>query len=440
MGALTTGEPVWELHFEENGSLPDADRLSVLAAIGESVVVDLFVFSHGWNNSEDGARDLYGAMFPLIRDAAAGTPGLGPVGFVGVYWPSLWFPDPPATAGAPSGSPPVGAGTAALSGAQIAADLRTGFSDARQQTTVDRLGALIDQGLAATADSDDKQRARLEEFGSTLRGLIAQVGAPEDAGELALLETDDPVSDYQAAAVAFGTVPPGSSTQGIGDWVTTAFHGAKDALRVLSYNIMKARAGVVGQQGLGPFLATLHAQSPAVRVHLIGHSFGARLVSFALAGIPEPAASPVRSLLLVQGAFSHWSFARAQDNPFGESGVLHLVADRVAGARAATFSSFDWAVCRWYPAASFLAGQSVESSDVPDRWGGMGSDGFQAVEPTVDLTLAADGPTAAPTAGAFHRVDAQAVIDDVSQSAFSGAHSDIRKPALGKLAVRVAAA
>jgi len=50
-------------------------------------------------------------------------------------------------------------------------------------------------------------------------------------------------------------------------------------------------------------------------VHLIGHSFGARLVSFALSGVGAPAASPVASLLLLQGAFSHWSFAHAQDTP-----------------------------------------------------------------------------------------------------------------------------
>jgi hypothetical protein len=66
-----------------------------------------------------------------------------------------------------------------------------------------------------------------------------------------------------------------------------------------------------------------------VRVDLIGHSFGARLVSFTLSGISESAASPVASLLLLQGAFSHWSFAHAQDNPFGRAGALNTYADRV---------------------------------------------------------------------------------------------------------------
>ena len=46
---------------------------------------------------------------------------------------------------------------------------------------------------------------------------------------------------------------------------------------------MKNRAGTVGRVGLGPVLGRLPA---GVRAHLAGHSFGARLVSFALAGLP----------------------------------------------------------------------------------------------------------------------------------------------------------
>ncbi|HEX8932639.1 MAG TPA: hypothetical protein VF788_00255, partial [Pseudonocardiaceae bacterium] len=124
---------------------------------------------------------------------------------------------------------------------------------------------------------------------------------------------------------------------------------------MLSYNVTKTRAGDIGRSGLGTLLAELHRRSPGLRVHLIGHSFGARLVSFALSGVGEPADSPIASLLLLQGAFSHWSFAHAQDNPFGKPGALNAWANRVHGPLVATFSVYDWAVCRWYPKASFLA-------------------------------------------------------------------------------------
>jgi hypothetical protein len=95
---------------------------------------------------------------------------------------------------------------------------------------------------------------------------------------------------------------------------TTLWHGAREVLRSPSYYEMKNRAGVVGQQGLGPLLGGFAPRAGhTVRVHLMGHSFGARLVSFALAGLPAAmtgAASPVKSLTPIQGAFSHFAFAQ----------------------------------------------------------------------------------------------------------------------------------
>jgi hypothetical protein len=220
-------------------------------------------------------------------------------------------------------------------------------------------------------------------------------------------------------------------TQGIGDWFANAINGAKEAARVLSYNVMKTRAGDIGRSGLGMLLAELHRRSPGLRVHLIGHSFGARLVSFALSGVGAPVDSPIASLLLLQDAFSHWSFAHPQDNPFGKPGPLNICADRVHGPLVATFSVYDWAVGRWYPKASFLAQDDVQA-EVASRWGGMGSDGFQAVAPAADRQMPANGDTDYSfSANSFFRVDAAAVINNVESNPFSGAHSDIRKPATG---------
>ena len=46
-------------------------------------------------------------------------------------------------------------------------------------------------------------------------------------------------------------------------------------MRTTSYYEMKNRAGVIGQNGLGPLLATLAPAGSPLRVHVIGHSFGA---------------------------------------------------------------------------------------------------------------------------------------------------------------------
>jgi hypothetical protein len=453
MRTLPSGQPVWDLVFTETGQLTAPDRETFFDEITAEGVADLFVFSHGWGTSEQGARSLYDSMFPLISDAASGVPSLGPVGFAGIYWPSLWFPDTPAVPPRAAGSPQAGpgaviddsTGTAALSGAQIAESLRPGFEDPQQRETLTRIGQLIDEGVVATGlgESDAAKVQRLRQLNQLIQSLVPPAprdGQFEDSGETALLMTDDPKRDYQAVAEEFGSAPSGASTQGIGDWFNNAINGAKDAVRVLSYSIMKARAGDIGRSGLGPLLAALHRRSSGPRVHLIGHSFGARLVSFALSGVGGPVDSPIASLLLVQGAFSHWSFAHAQDNPFGKAGSLNTWADRVHGPLVATFSVFDWAVCRWYPKASFLAQQDVQDV-IAGRWGGMGSDGFQAVKPAADRSMTAQGGTEYGfSAGSFFRVDAAAVINNVTGQPFAGAHSDIRKPAVAQLAVAAAAA
>jgi hypothetical protein len=452
MRQLSTGEPVWDLQFDENGQLTSPAQGDVLAEVAAAGVTDLFAFSHGWDASQESARSLYDQMFPMIRNAAQGLVGLPKIGFAGIYWPSLWFPPTPATPASTAGAQQadagaqvdLSAGTAALSGADIAAALVPGFADPAQQAAITQIGQLIDAGLApaGAAQSDDAKQQQLRQISQLVRSLTPPPadGGYEDAGETALLLTSDPVDDYQATADVFGSAPPAGSQQGIADWFDKAVSGAKDVMRVFSYTTMKARAGTVGQNGVGPLLAALHAQSPAVRVHLIGHSFGARLVSFALAGVGTPDGSPVASLLLLQGAFSHWSFAHAQDNPFGSPGALNAYADRVHGPLVATHTVYDWAVGVWYPKASFLAQQDAEAV-VADRWGGMGSDGFQAVKPAEDQAMPAQGGTNYGLApGTFYRIDCAAVINNTAGEPFSGAHSDIRKPPVAQLAAAAAAA
>lgn len=71
----------------------------------------------------------------------------------------------------------------------------------------------------------------------------------------------------------------------------------------------------------------------------------------------------------------------------------------------------------------------------------MGADGYQAVNPSQDRTMPANGSTDyAFTPGTFYRVDADAVINDVEGKPFPGAHSDIRKPPVAALAAQAAAA
>jgi pimeloyl-ACP methyl ester carboxylesterase len=194
----------------------------------------------------------------------------------------------------------------------------------------------------------------------------------------------------------------------------------------MSYYEMKNRGGVVGQKGLGPLIASITA-GKQVRVHLMGHSFGARLVSYALTGLPDSAlgaASPIKSLTLVQGAFSHFAFADPTPSRAVKRGSLSAMRNRVDGPLVCTFSAADRAVGWWYPNASMLAHQNSQSmADLVYQWGGMGHDGFQQASPAA-TSLKLRGTTYPFAKDGIYLLDANDVIKK-KLSSFSGAHSDI---------------
>lgn len=101
----------------------------------------------------------------------------------------------------------------------------------------------------------------------------------------------------------------------------------------LDFFKMAARAEVVGAKGLGPVVDQTAQALGQLRIHLAGHSLGARLAAWSLKDL----SSRVKSLFLVQGAFS--SLAFAYNIPItGPSTFLytHLVGDlrgKLAGAQ-----------------------------------------------------------------------------------------------------------
>jgi hypothetical protein len=404
------GLAYYEVDFNADGTLNaaggggDGGLPSAVAAGG---ITDLFVLSHGWNNGVDSARDLYQAMFGLLADQLGGH--LSSSAAVGIIWPSLLFPDDdPATA------PPVPS-----TGAQLASALTAAFPGQQQQLAT--MGELLDQ--------QPQDPAKLTEFHQLAAGLVTTPpqGA-EDAGEAALLTADAATAFGHAAAMA-PNAPSGA--QGIGNPFAGLWTGAHEVLRTLSYYEMKNRAGVVGQNGLGPLLAGLTGPGGPPRIHLMGHSFGARLVSYSLAGLRADqtgAASPVKSLTLIQGAFSHFTFSSSLIFDPSRAGGLAGDGGRVDGPLLATFSSADKAVGWWYPMASMLAGQDSESAtDLVYRWGAMGHDGYQQNPTPATVVMQPQGKPYDFQSGTFYELDANAVIC-TSLSAFSGAHSDIRHP------------
>ncbi|HZD97740.1 MAG TPA: hypothetical protein VE132_06220 [Micromonosporaceae bacterium] len=406
----------FEVEFAADGTLTSDGELP--AAVAAGGVTDLFILSHGWNSSVGSARSLYNSMFsllsPMLGDKASTSAA------VGIIWPSLLFPD----------DDPTHAQAAPSSGAQLATALAPAFPGHEDDLTT--LGTLLDKQPADPAS--------LQQFHQLASGLVTTPAlAPEDAGPAAAITGETGAVFGHAAAMA---KTPVGDAQGLPNPFKTLWSGGREVLRSMSYYEMKNRAGVVGRHGLGPMLFRLASAAPGLRVHLMGHSFGARLVSYALTGLPATAtgnASPVKSLTLIQGAFSHFAFARPTPCKAVAAGALSGVVDRVDGPLLSTFSAADRAVGWWYPAASMLAHQNAEAmADLTYEWGGMGHDGFQQSPAANKIELKPPGSAYGFVPSGIYLLDANKVIAQ-NQSPFIGAHCDICHPEVAWAVVSAAA-
>jgi hypothetical protein len=441
------GFPFWLLSFDEDGVPVDADAVANLVSeLKAQRISDLFVFSHGWNNDRTTALKLYKRFFEQMRevlDAAVPASATTRIGVAGVLWPSILWPDdaenatmtavvpsPSTGGGASFGSAPAAPmATAAISA--INGELRKAYPRAEARALVDELTAMLERHESSDA-ALQAFRQKLAQLLTSARGTPLDPKHVDDA-EAAMVNLDD--AKWRGLLQSLGNRatkggPAGGGSVGSLNPFTALWTGAKEALRVASYWNMKMRAGVVGSAGLGArVLASIARDAPGVRVHLIGHSFGARLVSFSLAGMPDAlqgGASPVKSLFLLQGAFSHYAFADRLPHDNGRAGALKGMASRVDGPLLTTHSLRDLAVGRSYPAASFANGDdSAGFEEQIARWGAVGHDGEQAVNAASD-ELSPPGKRYAFKKGEWLNLDGNKVI--IHGGLPSGAHSDIVHP------------
>src|SRR6476646_9882583 len=178
----------------------------------------------------------------------------------------------------------------------------------------------------------------------------------DDSGGIQAVPTGAPGDDDGGAAGFFGDV------------ATQCASKARALMNLTTYYTMKARAGLIGQASVAPMLEKMPSTT---RLHLIGHSFGARLVTSAANTLPD--ADRVRSISLLQGAFSHYSFSGAWSP--GKAGFYRAVVSpgRVSGPMVVTHARDDNAVGIAYAMASSLANQVASDVGGPDSlYGGLG--------------------------------------------------------------------
>lgn len=413
--------PYWELTFDTDGDPDTGRRDRLLSGVAQHHVRDLIVFAHGWNNDRSGATRLYDGFFssmPRLAPAAK-------IGYVGVVWPSMRFSDEPI--------PDFPRAVAAETPRRPALDKDT--RHALLETFPGR-ATVIDQ-IARLLDQQPREEAELEEFGRLVRMLVDVVppgpqalfaadtlceGVPQDSPDM-LSGSVAAVCEEFAQALTLLEAPDGAASFSL----PNPWGGAHELLRQATYYAMKRRAGTVGERGLGRVIGQLAEREPEMRVHLVGHSFGARLVSFALRGLPK-GVHTVKSVTLLQGAFSHYAFASRLPHDARAGGVLEGQHKRIDGPLVCCYSRHDSALSTMYPLASRMAGDArgIAALDIGrmlgDKWGAMGHDGVQAVPGTKSLKLVDALKAKLPTSGCVN-IDVAAVVK--RGGAPAGAHSDI---------------
>ncbi|WP_426405287.1 serine-threonine protein kinase [Streptomyces sp. R-07] len=399
-------EPYREITFDKDGDGPPG-QASELAALARRGVGDLVVFAHGWNNSPSGATRLCSDFFAPFPGLLA--PGVE-AGYAGLIWPSMMFTDEPV--------PDFRALVTVLP---------------EKEPVIGRLTELLDAAPA--------EEAAFAEFGALLRELTdvdtESVAFGEAVPEFLLADPVEVCALFTGALEGADPTAGGVPPEGFGEGLKRYWKGAKEALRQATYYVMKKRAGRVGEHGLGALLGEVARGAPGLRVHLVGHSMGARLVAYALRGLPA-GARPVASVTLLQGAFSHYAFAARLPHDSGRAGSLRDLQQRVRGPVVACYSRHDTALGVMYPLASRLANDSESlagdavallGADDP-RWGAIGHDGVQAVPGTVRRSLAEVLREGMPGSGCVS-VDAAEVVLS---------HSDIRHQELARVVVSAAGA
>ena len=423
--ADVAGFPYFELQFDKQGQVSDANALQhAIAGIGPAGTTDLIVLSHGWNNDMTEARTLYENLLGFVRDVLGGGQialGARKLAVLAVLWPSKKFADEDLI---PSGAAATGSPvTATVVNRQL-----DGLKGVFDHPDAD---ALLAQAKVIVPQLDVSPAARAE-FADLIRKLPnATTGNLEDAsdrffdvdGAELMSRLSKPASIAPPKRATGGATslqgPPGGAA-GLGNFFSGMFSAARNLLNYATYYQMKERAGLIGRTGVNDAIGKIRTQAPGLKVHLIGHSFGGRLVTAAALGRDGQPAQTFATMTLLQAAFSHNGFAQKFDG--SHDGFFRTVVSshRINGPIVITFTENDKAVGIAYPLASLIANQNASAiGDANDPFGGIGRNGAQHTPESSDGTLRPVGGDYAFAGGRLYNLNADTVITG---------HSDICKP------------
>jgi len=412
----------FRVEFTKNGQVFDPAELNaLLKAVPD--LTDLYVVSHGWNNDIAEADKLYKELLGNIEHVRASgrVKGLDgrTFGAVRVYWPSKKFADEQLIPGGGAASATV-QNDAAL---HVALERLTLDPERLEHTDVNANAASAVAKAMLLIDKLDSDAAARAQFLQLMRSLVDKQQAEPDDGTDEFLKIDAEVLfeslgegvSAPSAVHAGGATSVGAAAgaAGLKDLIRGAKAAARRIANFVTYYQMKERAGLVGRLGAHEMLMKIRNANHKVRLHLIGHSFGGRLVT-AAANSLKPNTAAV-SITLLQAAYSHNGLAKSFDGKNDGAFRRILSEQRVSGPILITHTKNDQAVGIAYPLASRIARQNASAvGDENDPYGGMGRNGALFTPEATKVALGPLGTRYEFTKNAVFNLKADDFISDHS--------------------------
>lgn len=392
--------PFYVVPFDKAGSCTGPrTRDHLLGAAADAT--DVFLFSHGWNSEWAGTIRKYERFVEHFRTARRNhwnppDRDYRPV-LAGIFWPSAAL---------------VAEGDR---GPDIAADGAVADPEARPDelteldVVADAFAGAPPARLYELAEQDTLTGGEARELAEILAPVLAG-GDDEIGGEAGSVSADDLLEIWSRLPAgapdvgSAGTAPadPGGFIDDAPDPAAAssrpATAGLLDALnprnviRTATVLLMKDRAGKVGGHGVADLLRGLLAASATSRVHLVGHSYGCKVVLSALANGQAPVRD-VESVLLLQPATSALCFAR--DVEGGRPGGYRVALERTRQPIVTTFSRHDVPLTKLFHLAARRAsdlGEAVIAGEAPSKFAALGGFGPQGVTGETATVTARSAP------------------------------------------------
>jgi hypothetical protein len=330
--------PFYVLQFDKRGEPQNPETLEqVNEVMRTEPFADIFVFSHGWNNDWLTADRRYGDFIDgfvgqLSDDRTSRSLLLG------VFWPSALLVMPGEEA------PRMAASDGEIQDPDAAA-----LEDVTAE--LDPEAALRVQELVGSDESNEDRaqelvRLLLPLYGTGIDELGEEAGEPEPAALVASWQAGAPVlalpEDEDREEMGWGTADDVEvAPTAAGGWDGLDLRAV---IRGASVWVMKDRAGRVGATAVAGLLRDALVETDA-KVHLVGHSFGGKVVLSAICA--QPLSRLVHSVLLLQPAVNHLCFAGVVPGRRGPGGYRPAL-ERVERPILSTYSAHDAPLTRFF--------------------------------------------------------------------------------------------